>query len=237
MRSFSRFAVGEVVLLHRPEQLRLQVGDHAAGAGQEPVAAEHQRGEQPGRVGGEHVHRPRQALQRADVHLVLRHVAGPVLDGADRGHLLDHLQERVARIALAGRQRILEGDDRQVGGVGDAPEVGERHLRRLLQRERGRREDQQRRGAAVSSHTGDARGFERAVGPDAVDDGQPGADLVLGDRQHRRCSSKVQEATSVECALMVMAEIPSVAPRRAGGCGSSPRRWRGRRGTAAAPPG
>ena len=72
--------------------------------------------------------------------------------------------------------------------------------------------DEQRRGAAISSHTCDARGFERAVGPDAVDDGQPGADLVLRDRQYRRCSSKVQEATSVECALMVMAEIPSVAP-------------------------
>jgi hypothetical protein len=28
----------------------------------------------------------------------------------------------------------------------------------------------------------------------------------------RRCSSKLQDATSVECALMVSAEMPSVAP-------------------------
>ena len=42
------------------------------------------------------------------------------------------LQQRVARVALAGRERILEHDDRQVGGVGDALEMRERHLRRLL---------------------------------------------------------------------------------------------------------
>jgi len=104
----------EVVRPHGLEERGLQIRDHAAVAREDPVAAEHQRGEQPRAVGGEYVDGPRQALQRADVHLVLWHVAGPVLDGADDRHLLAHLEERVARIALAGRERILKRDDRQV---------------------------------------------------------------------------------------------------------------------------
>ena len=135
-------------------------------------------------MGGEHVHRPRQVLQRADVPFVMRHVADPVLDGADRGHLLAQLQQRFLRIALAGGERILEGDQRQVGGIGDALEMRERHLPRLAERERRRREHQQRRGAAVRRHAREPRGFEAAVGPDAVDDRQPGPDLVLRDVEH-----------------------------------------------------
>src|SRR4029077_13996080 len=53
------------------------------------------------------------------------------LDGADGRHLLDHLDARFARLALAGGLRILEGDDRQAAGVGDPPEMLHRHGRRL----------------------------------------------------------------------------------------------------------
>ena len=127
---------------------------------------------------------PRQALQRAHVPFVMRHVADPVLDGADGRHLLAHPEQRVLGIALAGRERILEGDQRQVGGVGDALEVGERHLRRLSQREGRRRKHQQRRGAALGRHAGEPRRLQAAVGPDAVDERQPAADLVLGDGEH-----------------------------------------------------
>ena len=98
----------------------------------------------------------------------MRHIADPVLDGADGRHLLAHLQERILGIALAGGQRILEGNQRQVGGIGDALEVGERHGRRLSQRERRRRKHQQRRRAALRRHAGEARRLDAAVGPDAV---------------------------------------------------------------------
>ena len=69
-------------------------------------------------------------------------------------------------------------------GVGDALEMLDRHGRRLAERERRRRKHQQRRGAALLRHSRDARGFEAAIGPDAVDDRQPAADLVLGDVEH-----------------------------------------------------
>ena len=184
MRSFSARACGEVVALHGGEQLRLQVGDDAAAARQQAIAAEHQRGEQPGAVRGEHVDRPRQALQRAHVPFVMRHVADPVLDGADGRHLLAQLQQRILGIALPGGERILEHDQRQVGGVGDALEMGDRHLRRLAEREGRRREHQQRRRAALGRHARNARRLEAAVGPDAVDDRQAVADLVLRDLEH-----------------------------------------------------
>ena len=68
--------------------------------------------------------------------------------------------------------------------VGDALEMLDRHGRRLSERERRRRKHQQRRGAALLRHAGDAGGFEAAVGPHAVDDRQPAADLVLRDVEH-----------------------------------------------------
>jgi hypothetical protein len=63
-------------------------------------------------MGCEHVDRRLAALQLANVHFVLRHVAGPILDGPDRRHLFDHTEERIARVALAGSQRILESNHR-----------------------------------------------------------------------------------------------------------------------------
>jgi hypothetical protein len=42
----------------------------------------------------------------------------------------------------------------------------------------------ERRSAALLRHAGDTRGFQAAVGPYAVDDRQPAADLVLRDVQH-----------------------------------------------------
>jgi hypothetical protein len=58
------------------------------------------------------------------------------------------------------------------------------HRRRLSERERRRREHQKRRGTALFGHARDARCFEAAVGPDAVDDRQPAADLVPRDVEH-----------------------------------------------------
>ena len=81
--------------------------------------------------------------------------------------------------------------------------------RRLPQRERRRREHQQGGCAALRRHAGDARRLEAAVGPDAVDDRQPSPISSCAISSTRRCSSKVQEATSVECALTVMAEMPA----------------------------
>ena len=118
------------------------------------------------------------------MHFVLHDIAGPVLDGADGRHLVAHLQKRVARIALPGRQRILEHDQRQARRVGDAPEMLDRHRGRLPERERRRRKYQQRRRAAVFRHAGDARGLQTAVGPDAVDDRQLAADLILRDGEY-----------------------------------------------------
>ena len=43
--------LGEIIGFDRSKQRCLQVGDDAAGAGQEPVAAEHQRAQQPSAVG------------------------------------------------------------------------------------------------------------------------------------------------------------------------------------------
>src|SRR6266436_7452790 len=166
------------------EQLRLQVRDHAATAGEEPVAAEHEGAEQPSAVGAEHAHRAGQALQGANVHLMLRHVARPILDGADAHHLVGHLEERVHRVALARGERILEHDERQVGRVRDAFEMSKCHLRRLSQREGPRREDQQRRGAAVRRHAGDPGRLDAAIRPHPVDQRQALADLVLGDGEH-----------------------------------------------------
>jgi hypothetical protein len=48
--------LGEVVALHRAEQARLQFGDHATGARQQSIAAEHQRREQPSTARGEHIY-------------------------------------------------------------------------------------------------------------------------------------------------------------------------------------
>ena len=54
----------------------------------------------------------------------------------------------------------------------------------LPERERRRRKHQQRRCAALRRHLGEPRRLDAAVGPDAVDDRQPGADLVLRDVEH-----------------------------------------------------
>ena len=54
----------------------------------------------------------------------------------------------------------------------------------LAERERRRRKHQQRRRAALRRHAGEPRGLDAAVGPDAVDQRQPGADLVLRDVEH-----------------------------------------------------
>ena len=58
-----------------------------------------------------------------------KHIADPVLDGADAPHFVAQLQQRVLGIALPGGERILEHGQRQVGGVGDGLEVADGHLR------------------------------------------------------------------------------------------------------------
>jgi hypothetical protein len=132
-------------------------------------------------MGGEHVHGPQQALQRAHLPLVKLHVVGPVFDGADRGHRLHEPQQRLRRIALAGRNGILERNDRQLGGLRNAAEMGDRHFGVLPQGERRRRKDEQRRSAAGSRSARDPRRLLAAVRPYAVHDRQPVADLVGRD--------------------------------------------------------
>src|SRR6516165_2892120 len=118
------------------------------------------------------------------MHLVLLDIARPVFDRPDGGHRFNHLQECVAWIALAGRQRILEDDQRQAGGVGNALEVLDRHGWALAQRERGRRENKKRRCSALIGHARDAGGLDTAVGPYAVDERQTPTDFVLRDFEH-----------------------------------------------------
>src|SRR6185295_15512269 len=75
-------------------------------------------------------------------------------------------------IAQAARERILEQDERQVGGIGDAAEVLERHLGALAEGvDRGRKHEQ-RGGPALLCHPRNARRLEAAVGVDPVDDRQ-----------------------------------------------------------------
>jgi hypothetical protein len=135
-------------------------------------------------VRGQDTHRTLEGLQRADVYLVLLDIARPVLDRPDGRHRLDHLQQRVARVALAGRQRILENDQRQAGGVGNALEVLDRHGRALAERKRRRRENEQRRCSTRFRHARDAGGLDAAVGPYAVDERQTPTDFVLSDLKH-----------------------------------------------------
>src|SRR6516162_2114306 len=106
-------------------------------------------------------------------------VADPVLDGADGRYFLTQLQQRVLRIALPGCERILKDNQRQVGGVSDALEMSERHLRRLPKGERRWRKHQKRGGAALSRHARKPRRLDATVGPDAIDQRQFGADLFL----------------------------------------------------------
>src|SRR5215475_4418353 len=173
-----RLGGAEVVRRYGPEQLRLQVGDDAAGARQQALAAEHQRGEQPRRMSGEHVHGPRQRLQRAHLPFVKLHVVGPVFDGADRRHCLSEPQQSLRRIALAGRKRILERDDGQIRGLRNAGEMRDRHFGVLPEGERRRRKHQQRRRAARSRSTRNPGGLLAAVRPYAVHDRQLVADLT-----------------------------------------------------------
>src|SRR5215510_6377583 len=109
---------------------------------------------------------------------VMRHVADPILDGTDRWHLLAQLEQRIFRITLAGCDRILKHDQWQVGGVGNAPEMHERHCGRLAKRERSRRKHKQSGGAALGGHASDARSLDTAIGPDTVYQRQASTDLV-----------------------------------------------------------
>src|SRR5262245_21492719 len=107
---------------------------------------------------------------------VMRHVADPILDSTDRWHLLTQLQQRVFRITLAGSDWVLKHDQWQVGGVGDAPEMLERHCGRLAKREQSRRKHKQSGGAALGGHASDARGLDTVIGPDTVDQRQASTD-------------------------------------------------------------
>src|SRR4051812_43482523 len=84
----------------------------------------------------------------------------------------------------------------------------QRHLGALAERERRRRKYQQRRGTAGLRPSGDPRRLEAAVGPDAMDQRQPVADLAACDIEH---AALLHEATSVECASIVTADRPSTA--------------------------
>src|SRR6516164_6884746 len=140
---------------------------------------------------------------------MLLDVARPILDGADGRDRLDHRQQRVARIALAGGERILEHDERQARGICNAFEVLYRHGWALAQRERRRRKDEQRRRAALIGHAGDAGGFEAAVRPYAVDDRQPIPDFVLRDVEHAALLLETARSDLGGMALTVIAVSPS----------------------------
>jgi hypothetical protein len=57
-----------------------------------------------------------------------RRIGTPVLDRTDLRHLVDQPEQRLEWVAQPHRQRVLEQDDREVGRLGDGPEMGERHL-------------------------------------------------------------------------------------------------------------
>ena len=115
----------------------------------------------------------------------MAHRRRPVLDGADRRHLVDHAQQRLHGIGVV--RRILEHDDRQVGRIGNHLEMGERHLGPHLaahHEDRVRRQHQQARCAGFLGHARDARRLVAAIGVDAVDHRQGIAGLLHGKVEH-----------------------------------------------------
>ena len=64
----------------------------------------------------------------ANLSLVLLGVVASVLDRLEARHCVGDLEERVERIAVADRERVLERDQRQVRRIRDRLEVADRHL-------------------------------------------------------------------------------------------------------------
>ncbi len=139
----------------------------------------------------QHGDRALAALQRADLPLVQRHRVAPILDRTDRRYLVGEAQQRRQGIALAGGERILKDDDRQIAGLRDRLEMGQRHLFALAEGEGAGREDQQRRGAALARHGGDARRLGAAIGIDAVHQRHAVADRI---HRHRQDAALLRDA-------------------------------------------
>ncbi len=142
---------------------------------------------------------------------MLRDLRRPVLDGANGRHLVEQPLQRRRRIALPRRQRILKYDQRQIGRVRNGLEMRQRHLGRLAKREGSRRENQQCRSATCLSLPRNPRRLQAAVRPDAVNDRQPVADLLARDLHEAALLVAGAGATSVERALMVIADNPFTA--------------------------
>ena len=112
-------------------------------------------------------------MQRPHLRFVLSNARRPVLDGAYGGNFVEQAAQRLRGIALSGRQRILENDQRQIGGRRDCLEVRERHLRGLAERKRRRRKHQKRRRSARLRALCDPPRLKAAIRPDAMDQRQP----------------------------------------------------------------
>ena len=174
----------QVLVLHGLKKPRLQVRNDRSTAREQPLASEHQRRKKPGTVRAEHVHRPAATVQRANLPVGQLRTATPVLDGGNRGHLIAHAQQGGQGVALPPGRVVLEGDQRQVGHVGDALEVFDRHLGSLSESGDARGKHEQSRGAPRIGHARQALRLQAAVGVDPIDDGQALAHLVLRDGQH-----------------------------------------------------
>ena len=90
--------------------------------------------------------------------------------------------------------------------------MGQRHRGRLAEREGRRRKHQQRRSPAELRLARDPRGLQAAVGPDAVNNRQLATDFLAGNLHDTTLLISVQEATSVEWALIVIADSPGTDP-------------------------
>src|SRR5262249_42576908 len=124
-------------------------------------------------------------------------------------HRLDDLQERFERIALPSGQRILERDDRQLARPGDAAEMLDRHLGRwpMVNGPGGNTRSAAAPPSAAIFAMRAASRLPSPYTPLTIGSCAPMSSFAIAST--RFCSSKVQDATSVECALTVIAERPS----------------------------
>ena len=167
-------------------------------------------------MGGQHVHRTGQGLQSADLHHVMLTVVAPVLDGADGGDFLEHAQQGVQGVVVAAAQHVLEGDHRQIGGIGDGLEMSQCHFRAHLPTaapDAVWREHQQSRRTGFIGHARDACRLQAAVGIDTVDDQHIFADLVHGQVQH---PALFVEIAGVDLRRMAVEGDGRNAPHRSG---------------------
>ena len=123
-------------------------------------------------MGRQYIHWSRQGLQHLDMAFMLLNVVAPILDRTYGRHRVTYFEQRIEWVSLAAGERVLKEDDRQVGCIGDKPEMLQRYFGTRLSAETewvwGKH--QQRRCATPLSHFRETGRLEATVGINAIDD-------------------------------------------------------------------